>query len=226
MSRPHSVEPAGDQLAHVLALDRRGARLESQPDVLALVLAEAVAVRVGVAGLVEQLVGPGDVEAVGLLGGGLVVGVEVGRPLAGRHDRRRRPRVPAPADLDHLLLVDRPGERLAEADVPEHRVAQRGVLAVAVEAQVVPGEDVALEALEAVLLRDLRVLRRRHVVGGVEGADLEVLRHRVGVGVELEVDLVDGRLGAPVVGVLGQKDVAAPLPLLRSGRAPSRRTGR
>ncbi len=33
-------------------------------------------------------------------------------------------------------------------------------------------------------------------------------------GVELEVDLVDRGLGAPVGGVLGQEDVAAPLPLL------------
>ena len=52
------------------------------------------------------------------------------------------------------------------------------------------------------------------VLGAVDEAGLEVLGHRVGAGVVVEVDLVDRRLGPPVVRVLGHLDVAAPLPFL------------
>jgi hypothetical protein len=94
---------------------------EAKHDVLALVLADAVAVGVAVTGIVEELVRLGDVEVTPHPLGGLPAEVRV-PPVAGWHEGVSGESVPVVGDVLDLLAVDRVLERGAKALVAQHRV--------------------------------------------------------------------------------------------------------
>ena len=208
------LEPAGDELADALVGGRLGAREEPQFDRLAgLVLADAVAVRVLVAGRVELRPGPGGVERVLLALGRLPVVVDRGLVVVGADDRGGRLRVPEVPDVDDLLLVDRPVERAAEGGVLEHRVPQRGLVRVAVEAHVVEAVQDAADGRQVLIGVQRLELRLGDVPGDLDGAGLEVGGHGVLVLVQAPHDLVGLGRAAPVVLVRHGAHVLAALPL-------------
>ncbi len=184
---------------------------EAELDVLALVLADAVAVAVGVAGVVEDRVG-----LRGIVGAGLALrrrpGVVRVAPVARRQEGVAGYRVAAVGELGHLLTVDGVLERDAEVRVPQGGVAA-GLALVAVEADVVPVVVAVLDRLDARRRLELLELRRREQVGAVDGAALQVLDHRVAVLVDDEHDLVDGRRAEIEVLVGLQAQVLVPVPL-------------
>jgi len=128
-------------------------------------------------------------------------------------DRRARRRVPEPDEVDALLQVDRPVERLPELPVPERRVALAVVAVVTVKTQLV--ETVGDDGLrpDAGLALELRHLIGHEAAGAVDDAALEVLDHRVGVGEVHEVDLVDLRRRATPIRIRDHLDVGVLLPL-------------
>ena len=115
-------------------------------------------------------------------------------------------------DRRDLLLVDRPVERLAELPVLKGGIAAAGSR-VAVEADLVEAVGVDRARLDAGHVQQLAVLRVEQAGGAVDGAGLEVLHHRVRVGVVVEEELLDRRRAAPVAGVGHQLHVAVLLPL-------------
>ena len=97
--------------------------------------------------------------------------------------------------------------------VAQHWVAQRARLVETVELEVVPVVVGVGDGLEVRVAFEGRELRLGQAPGSVEVAGLEVGDHGVGILIHEEVDVVDGRLGAPVGGVAHHVDVAALLEL-------------
>ena len=121
-------------------------------------------------------------------------------------------RVALVRERSHLCLVDAPVERPPELGVAQHRIAQRRPL-VAVEGEVVEGLLRAGLSVEARVALQRLHLRGRNVDGQVDGAQLEVLRQRVLVLVDLEDDLVHVGRAAPAGRVGHAADELALLPL-------------
>ena len=119
---------------------------------------------------------------------------------------------PGPRQVDDLLPVDGPVERLAEGHVLEHRVAAAPAL-VAVQGEVVPGEQAVGDGRDPLGGLELGELRRGDAPGRVEVPREEVLGHGVRVLIGDEEDLVDGRLLAPERGVGDHAHVVALLDL-------------
>ena len=202
-------EPADDELAGGLVLGRVRSGVEAQAELLAaLGLAVAVAVDVLVAGCLKDLVGFGGIVGVQLVRRRLPVVRGV------RHDERGTDGGVAVHRHRHdLLAVDRPVDGLAKLLVEQHRVAQRVRVVIAVHADLRELPRRGIVGRKARLGAELIELRRRYVDGSVDGPQLEVLRHRVGVRVELEDDFVRLRSAAPVVRVGLEADELALLPL-------------
>ena len=137
----------------------------------------------------------------------MVVGVAV---HVGPDDGRSRRGETGVGEVDEALLVDRVVERLAELVVAQHGVAHGARLVVAVELQVVPTVVGVGDRLDTRRRLELGEVTLRDITpDAVYPAGAQVGDHGVGVLVRLEVDLVDGRLLAPVVGVPDHLDVAA-----------------
>ena len=202
------AQPAGDELGVGLAGGVVGRGVEPQGDGLALPVQARAARAQPVAGLGEELAGLGQVEGVELAGRRLPVVVGVGEGVR-RDDGGSRCGEAAVGDRAQLLAVDRVVQGVAEPPVAQHGVAQRARLVVAVELEVVPVVVVVGDRLEALRGGERLLLGLGVAPGAVETAGLQVGDHRVGVLVELEVDLVDGRLLAVPVGVADHLDVAA-----------------
>ena len=121
--KPDLPEPVGDEL-HLLAAGRVLAhRPESQTDRLATVLADAVPVRISVAGRFQQSSRLREVEGVGLVLGRRPVPVGVSRE-ARRDHRVSRPGNAVIHDLSQLVPVHGPLERLPEERVPQGRMSE------------------------------------------------------------------------------------------------------
>ena len=142
------------------------------------------------------------------------------------HDQRRaRQGVAVEGGGDDLVAVDGVVQGLPEHRVAQHGVALRAGAGVAVEGQLGELPRGGLAGLDARRRRERAELRERHVDGGVDVAQLQVLHHGVGALIGEDVEVGDVRRAAPVVGVGLEMDVLADLPAddLEGPRADDRR---
>jgi len=191
-------QPAGDELSRRRAGDALAAHrvAEVERPAAAWHLADAVAVRVAVARVVEDLARLGQVEVEHLPVGDLRRPLRVGRDA----QRLDRPREARRDPIDQRPLVDRVADRAAHTDVEQRRVRLLQAVA-AVDPQLLHRALEALDRLDGRVLPQLLELVARDVEGRVELAALERGDHRVGVVELAQDDAVDRRPAAVEVRV-------------------------
>ena len=173
------LQPAGEEVG-VLAAVTLAAVEEPQLQLFAVLVARAVAVGVGPAGLVEQRLG-----LVGVVVEQLVLGdLEVPRRVGRRNDRRAGDAVADQCLLDQQVAIDGVVDGLANLDVRQRRVAvTRRRRAAGVHRQLAEAALVAGDRLDGVAVLDAGVRLLGHAVEGVDLAALQrlelgVLRRR------------------------------------------------
>ncbi len=210
------IEPAAHEVGHLPCALRLGVDEVREVERIATAghLADAVAVRVLVASLVEEAVRLVEIE------GDLLALRDIGDPVragAGA-DRRGGPAEAHEHSVDEGLLVDRVSDRQPDVGIEERGVRLLQAVA-AVDRELVEPALLADDDHDA--LRGAEALDRvvRNVVRDVDLAALQCGHHRVGVVEDPEDDLVDLWRPAPVARVRLHRPELPALRLLEDERA-------